>query len=206
MRISETATELTPTGEQRKNLIGLIDEHRQEFDVKLIVSKNQPKHAFENTRVQEVTVSLTFGGGSAERISTKLLNCLYGKTSDNVRPVRVEIDSDKIAKGLATASALANESIEKMTATLKAVSDLAKVDSESDRVSGRITGLLLEAMSKATLNRGEWVYFFDHGMYNHEKSVRLAGCLEGMANSLDLDYEIEVTSGNVRLRMRPETA
>ncbi len=78
---------------------------------------------------------------------------------------------------------------------------------------GRTTGLMLKAMAEASLNRGEWIVFHDHGDQSPKAAVCHRNVMQQMAAALGLDYDISIgvcsigSDVNVRWpKERPEPA
>ena len=63
-------------------------------------------------------------------------------------------------------------------------------DQNTERNTGRTTGLMLDAMAQASLNRGKWIVFHDHGDQTHAAAIALQTVMQQMADALGLDYDI----------------
>ena len=68
---------------------------------------------------------------------------------------------------------------------------------DADRATGRTTGLMLDAMAQASLNRGKWIVFHDHGDQSPEAAIVLQAAMQQMADALGLDYDIGTGSCSV---------
>lgn len=78
---------------------------------------------------------------------------------------------------------------------------------DTNRATGRTTGLMLQALGKAVENPGTYVEFIDHYAQNH---AQLQYCkeriekIEKIAKQLNLDVSVEITSNRLGDRFRDE--
>ena len=75
---------------------------------------------------------------------------------------------------------------------------------DTNRATGRTTGLMLQALGKAVENPGKEVEFIDHYAQNHAQLQYCKERIEKIAKQLNLDVSVEIRSNILYDRFRPE--
>jgi len=77
--------------------------------------------------------------------------------------------------------------------------------SDPDRGTGRTTGLMLQAISKALLNKGENIEFIDHAKQGYNEAVNHSDRMECIIDGLWLSMCVSVRGNRVFVRSLTKT-
>lgn len=78
------------------------------------------------------------------------------------------------------------------------------METDTNRATGRTTGLILQALGKAVENPGTEIEFINHNPQNVGQHQMCKKQIEFLAETLHLDVSVEIRSNKLDDRFRPE--